>query len=188
MKKIFIICICLCVYSSLQGQVRLKNSGGFSAGIVPGGSKMYFGLPWDFSPNREVSTIYQFFYARQVQKMIRIGVYAELERVRFTDQSGSNTHSFGRRNIGINGLVQFPQKPLHIQAGAYLGYGYLKANNWTNLTGFDYGGIVGPAYEKGNIGAAIQLHTGYAHYKSSGTPSEVKLYNPKILFKIYYRF
>ena len=75
-----------------------------------------------------------------------------------------------------------------MQLGGYAGYGFLTANNWDRLNGFDIGLIVGPAYEKGHMGTAVHLQSGHAWYASSGTPSGVMLYNPKILLKVYYRF
>lgn len=189
MKKLFIFCVfCMLSLNFLYSQSQSKNLIGFSSGIVPGMMDMYFGQPWDFSPNRELSPVIQFFYARQLHKIVRLGAYVEMEKVKFSDQTGTDRHSFRRNNIGINGLLQFPQKPLHLQIGGYIGYGYLRADNWDDLTGLDFGGMGGPAYEKGKFGLAAHLQTGYANYESSGTPKQVKLYNPKVLLKFYYKF
>jgi hypothetical protein len=189
MKKLFIFCfLCLLTSKLLFGQEQPKNIIGVSAGFTPSINGMYFGMPWDFYPNRELSPLCQFFYARQVLPSVRIGGYIELEKVKFSDQTGADIHSFRRNNIGLNCLWQYPKTALHMQLGGYLGYGYLRANNWTDLTGIDYGGIVGPAYEKGKYGIAAHLQSGYGGYKSSGTPKDVKLYSPKILLKFYRRF
>lgn len=189
MKKLFVFGICcLLTLNFLYSQEQSKNLVGFSAGVVPGMMDMYFGLPWDFSPNRELSPVVQVFYARQLHKIVRLGTYIEMEKVKFSDQTGANLHSFRRNNIGINGLVRFPQTSLHVQLGGYIGYGYLRADNWDDLKGLDFGGMGGPAWEKGKLGLAAHLQTGYANYESSGTPKQVKLYNPKILLKFYYKF
>lgn len=172
----------------LYSQQSNKNVIGVSLGIVPAMMDMYFGMPWDFYPNRELSPVTQLFYGRQLISTIRIGAYIEMEKVKFTDQTGSNPHSFRRNNIGLNCIWQFPKTALHLQLGGYAGYGYLRANNWNDLTGLDMGGILGPAYEKEKLGVSVHLQSGYAGYKSSGTPESVKLYNPKILLKGYFKF
>lgn len=190
MKKILIFCmLCWLTIGFMQGQEKqAKNIFGVSAGIAPAILEMYFGEPFDFYPNRELSPLCQLFYARQIHPLFRIGAYLELEKVRFSDQTGTDFHSFRRNNMGLNGLLQFPKKPLHMQLGGYVGYGYLRANNWNDLTGLDLGGFAGPAYEKGKIGYALHFQTGYANYTASGTPSKVILYNPKILIKVYRKF
>lgn len=189
MKKLFFFCfLCLLTSKILFSQEQQKNIIGVSAGIVPSINGMYFGMPWDFYPNRELSPLCQLFYARQVLPFIRFGAYIELEKVKFSDQTGTDIHSFRRNNIGLNCLLQYPKTALHMQLGGYLGYGYLRADHWTDLTGIDYGGIVGSAYEKGNYGIAVHVQSGYGGYKSSGTPKDVKLYSPKILLKFYHRF
>ena len=69
MKKLIIFCVLILFpYFLISGQyLPKKNILGISAGIVPAVMDMYFGMPWDFYPNRELSPIYQFFYAHQVR-------------------------------------------------------------------------------------------------------------------------
>lgn len=165
-----------------------KNSLGISLGVTPSINDMYFGEPWDFYPNREISPVYNVFYMHRLITFVRAGIYAEHEKVRFSDQSGANLHSFRRNNIGLIVIAHFPEKPFHLQIGGYLGYGYLRADNWTDLYGFDAGGLFGPAYEKNKLGIALHIQSGYGGYTSDGTPEEVKLYNPRLLLKGYLRF
>jgi hypothetical protein len=77
---------------------------------------------------------------------------------------------------------------LHMELGGYIGFGMLQADNWDNLTGFDFGMIAGHAYEKGHCGVSLQVHSGYAPYNSKGTPSRLLLFNPKFMLKGYYCF
>jgi hypothetical protein len=189
MNKILLLSFLLLISRSiLFSQEQSKNLIGVSAGIVPGQTNMYFGDPWDFWPNREQSPIYQLFYARQLSDFFRVGTYLEFETVKFSTSPDYTVHSFSRSNFGFNWLGQYPKTALHMQLGAYAGYGFLTADKWDNLNGFDIGLMVGPAYEKGHFGVATHLHSGHAWYSSSGTPSGVMLYNPKILLKVYYKF
>ncbi len=189
MKKILVLCLsCLLASSLAFSQEQPKNLIGISAGIVPGQMNMYFGDPWDFWPNRENSPIYQLFYARQLRDAFRVGTYLEYETVNFSTSPDYTIRSFNRSNFGFNWLGQYPKTALQMQLGGYVGYGFLTANNWDKLSGFDLGVLIGPAYEKGPIGVALHLQGGHAWYSSSGTPKGVMLYNPKILFKVYFRF
>jgi hypothetical protein len=189
MKKMIILSVlCFLTTTSLFSQDRPKNIIGVSAGIVPGIMDFYFDMPFNFWPKRELSPIYQVFYARQVLEFFRIGAYLELEKAKFSGTSDGLTHSFGRTNIGLNWLGQYPKTAFHLQLGGYFGYGYLKADNWNNPKGIDLGVIMGPAYEKNNIGVAVHMHGGHAWYKSSGTPQGVMIYTPKVLFKVYRKF
>ncbi len=189
MKTIMTFCVfCLMTASFLFGQEKPKNLVGISYGIVPAVGQMYFGSPYDIWPKRDQSNVYQIFYSRQVYSAIRIGAYIEYERVRFTANPSPVIHNILRRNIGVNLLGQFPQTPLHVQLGGYLGGGSLNADQWSKLTGIDFGFIAGPAYEKGQYGIALHVQTGFANYTSTGTPADVKLFNPKIMFKFYYLF
>lgn len=189
MKTIIFCCILfLTTGSLLVGQSQPKNILGVSTGIVPAVNDMYFGSPYNFWPKRALSNIYQVFYARQIFSTVRIGAYFEYERVKFKAEPDPQIHNVLRHNIGVNALGQFPKTPLHMQLGGYLGFGSLNADQWDKLTGVDFGFIAGPAYEKNHCGAAIHVQTGYAGYTSSGIPEEVKLYNPKILLKLYYLF
>jgi hypothetical protein len=189
MKKILIFCLFLFVANHfLFSQETPKNIIGISAGIVPGTMDMYFDMPFNFWPNREQSPIYQIFYARQLLEYFRIGAYVEYEKVNFSDNESSEIHNFKRSNIGINWLGQYPKTPFHAQLGGYYGYGSIKSGGWDNLTGTDYGIMVGPAYEKGKMGVALHAQLGHAWYKSDGTPIGVMLYTPKYLLKVYYKF
>lgn len=188
MKKIKVICVLYFLVSSvLYCQDQAKNIFGLSAGIAPGMGDMYFDMPFNFWPNRELSPICQVFYARQLTESFRIGSYLEYEKINFTDNVVNDIKNFKRYNLGLNWLGQYPKTSLHLQLGGYFGYGFLRAQNWDNLTGIDLGLIVGPAYERNKFGIALHLHGGYAWYKSSGTPIGVMLYNPKILLKVYYK-
>ncbi|MEI8049752.1 MAG: hypothetical protein WCI92_20440 [Bacteroidota bacterium] len=145
-------------------------------------------MPPNFWPNRQQSPIYLRVYARQGYDFFRIGAYHEYEEVKFSDNESSEIRSFTRSNIGLNWLGQFPKTPFHFQLGGYFGYGFLKATNWSNLKGTDYGMLAGPAFEKGKMGVALHVQYGHAWYKSTGTPIGVMLYTPKYLLKVYYKF
>lgn len=189
MKKIKVICILYFLASgALFCQDQAKNIFGLSAGIAPGVMDMYFDMPFNFWPNRELSPIYNVFYARQVTEFFRIGSYAEYEKAKFSDNTSEDIYSFNRYNLGLYWLGQFPKTALHLQLGGYFGYGFLQADNWDNLKGADYGFIAGPAYERDKLGIAVHVHQGHAWYESTGTPIGVMLYTPKYMLKIYYKF
>ncbi len=191
MKKIIAFCmLCLMTSGLLFGQEpeQPKNVIGISYGLVPTAGDMFFGSPWNFWPYRYQSPVYQLFYDRQVRRAIKIGGYFEYERVKFTAAPTYDVHSFKRFNLGVSALGQFPKTPLHMEAGGYLGLGLLNAQNWNNLSGIDFGLIAGPAFEKGPYGVAFHVQYGHANYNSSGTPGQVRLYNPKFMLKVYYRF
>ena len=148
---------------------------------------MYFDDPFNFWPNRELSPVANIFYARQVTESFRIGSFFEWEQVNFTDVYSPEKRNFQRFNFGFNWLGQFPKTKLHLQLGGYFGYGILKATNWDDPKGVDLGLIAGPAFETDHLGLALHLQGGHAWYESTGSPSGVMLYTPKILLKIYYK-
>jgi hypothetical protein len=189
MKKIILVYVLSFLATTyMYSQDQPKNIIGVSAGIVPGIMDLYFDMPFNFWPKRELSPIYQLFYARQVREAFRIGGYLEYEKAKFSGDSDGLIHSFRRTNVGLNWLGQFPKTAFHLQLGGYFGYGFVKADNWTDLKGIDLGLIMGPAYEKKNMGVAVHMHGGHAWYNSTGIPTGVMLYTPKVLFKIYRKF
>jgi hypothetical protein len=187
MKRLILLIFCISTPVLLSGQDQYKNIFGVSGGVAPAYMNMYFDNPFNFFPNREIGPVAQIFYTRQVRESFRIGSYIEFEKVRFSDNLSTAIKSFRRYNIGVNWLGQFPKTQLHLQLGGYAGYGFLRANGWDNLNGFDLGLIAGPAFEKEHTGIALHVHSGYAWYESKGTPHGVMLYTPKILLKIYYK-
>jgi hypothetical protein len=191
-KPIFLTLLCWFAFSPfIMGQSSsARNIAGFGVAFIPSLEHgIYFDDPWDFFPNREPSYMVQASYARQLNQSFRTGLYVEYERIRFTDnQNNNDVRSFKRYNLGLDWIGQYPSTALHMQLGGYMGCGFLMANNWDNLFGFDFGLIAGPAYETGHIGISAQVRSGFASYSSSGIPSGVLLYCPKILFKVYYRF
>lgn len=192
MKKLFLFTLlCWSGFNlSLVGQTSpARNNVGFGVGYIhPLVEGIYFDDPWDFWPNRKPSYMIQASYARQLNQSFRTGIYVEFERIRFSTGTDDPNASFRRYNLGIDWIGQFPSTPLHMQLGGYMGFGFLMADDWDNLTGFDFGLIAGPAYEKGHFGISAQVRSGYAPYNSSGTHSGVLLFNPKFLIKLYYRF
>jgi hypothetical protein len=190
-KLVFLIFLCLYGFSlSLLGQTRaVRNNVGFGIAYIPPLVEgIYFDDPWDFWPNREPSMMLQVSYARQVNQSVRTGIYLEYEKIRFSTGTVDTNARFRRYNMGLDWIGQFPTTALHMQLGGYIGFGYLMAHGWDNLTGFDFGMIAGPAYETEHIGISAQVRSGYAPYNSSGTPSGVLLFNPKFLLKVYYKF
>lgn len=186
MKKIRTICFLLYFTTcSVFGQDQAKNIFGASAGFAPAIMDMYFDIPFNFWPDRELSPVYHLFYARQVRESFRIGSYVEYEKINFSTESDNTIYNFKRYNIGLNWLGQFPKTALHAQLGGYLGYGFLGANNWDRLSGFDMGIMMGPAFELKKFGIAIHVQSGHAWYESDGSPSGVMLYTPKFMFKTY---
>src|SRR5665647_1466131 len=135
MKKIGVICILYFLASgALFCQDQAKNIFGLSAGIAPGVMDMYFDMPFNFWPDRELSPIYNVFYARQLTESFRIGSYLEYEKVNFSDNVNTGIFNFKRYNIGLNWLGQYPKTSLHMQLGGYFGYGFLRAQSWDNLS------------------------------------------------------
>jgi hypothetical protein len=192
MKRIMglISILWFCINLSGYGQDKdTKNLAGFSVEYFPYLSNgIYFNDPFDFFPNSEPSYMYQVLYARQLTESFRVGTYLETGSNNFTDQSNTGKRSFRRNSVGFNWLGQYPKTKLHFQLGGYFGYAMIKANNWDNLQGVDFGLITGPAFETRHLGAAIHLQAGFSPYKSTGTPEGILLYTPRILFKIYGRF
>jgi len=192
MKKIrrYLVFLLLFVFYTATAQQQIhRNIAGFSVEYFPTMSEgMYFDDPFDFWPKNEPAFMYQLFYMRQVTESFRIGGYVETGPNKFSDQSGIGVRSFWRNTMGINWMGQFPKTPLHLQLGGYFGYGMIKATNWTNLKGADFGLISGPAYETNRIGVALHLEAGFSPYKSPGTPQGILLYTPRVLLKIYGKF
>ena len=176
--------------SSLMGQSgQALNNVGFGIGYIPPLVEgIYFDDPWDFWPNREPSYMLQVSYARQLNQSFRTGIYLEYEKINFSTGTVDTNARFKRYNLGVDWIGQFPSTPFHMQLGGYMGFGFLMANDWDNLTGYDFGLIAGPAYEAVHFGISAQVRSGYAPYNSSGTPSGVLLFNPKFILKCYYRF
>ena len=175
-----------CIYC--QGQEKPKNIFGVSAGLVPAYSNMFLDEPFNSWSKREAGPVYHIFYARQVRESFRVGSYYEYEQARFTDTETGNLFGFDRYNIGVDWIGHFPISVIQLQLGGYMGFGFLKAQAWDRPWGYDLGLIAGPAWEGEKVGVALHVHAGHAWYESSGSPSGVMLYNPKILLKLHYRF
>jgi hypothetical protein len=177
----FCILMALNVFSQVNEQ---KNILGIGAGYCPS-RLIWIGNPLNVWADINSSPIIQLFYQRQVLKSVRLGGYIEYENATFTDTKDKAT----RYDIGLNWTAQYPDTPLHLQLGGYFGYGFVKADIWDqSLGGIDYGIMVGPAYEKNNLGVALHVQSGYSYYTSSGTPDEVSYSKIRILAKVYYKF
>ena len=172
----------------MLAQGQLKNVFGLSIGITPGIADLYLGNPLDIWPSHNTGPVYHIFYSVQITETFRIGPYYEYEQARYSESGSEGVYGFDRYSPGINWLGQVPRSALHVEFGGYLGYGLLKARNWDRLKGFEYGLMAGPALDLKRFGAAIHIETGHGRYKSSGSPSSVLLFNPKILLKVYYKF
>jgi len=168
----------------IQGQEN-KNIFGIGVGISPTYEKaVWIGNPINMWVTKNSSPVVQFFYARQMLEAVRFGSYFEYEKATL---ESTNTKA-SRYNVGLNWLAQYPNTAFHAQLGGYVGYGYVTSTDWDPLFGSDIGIMVGPAYEKDNIGISLHLQYGKAFYTSAGTPDEVGLAIPKILLKVYYKF
>jgi hypothetical protein len=188
--KSWILCIlCLLLTSNIfaQGQER-ENIIGFGAGISPEyKSSIWIGDPANVWATKKSSPVFQFFYARQVREDVRLGVYFEYESATF-EVYNSDDSKASRYNFGVNWIALYPNNALHMQLGGYIGYGSIKSDNWDqSVSGTDIGIMVGPAYEKDNLGIALHVQYGKGYYTSSGIPDEVGLSLPRILLKIYYK-
>ena len=110
MKKVKVIfCLFFIISCALSGQNQAKNILGVSAGIVPAVMDMYFDMPFNFWPDRELSPVYHVFYSRQVAESFRVSSFLEYEKVHFSDNVKTGNFSFNRYNIGLNWLGQFPK-------------------------------------------------------------------------------
>lgn len=187
-KNLMLYALFFFLGSYCQGQVTSKNIFGVSAGLVPAYSNMFLDEPFNSWSERETGPLYHIFYARQVRESFRIGSYYEYEQAKFRDSESGSTFGFDRYNIGIDWLGHFNISVIQLQMGGYMGFGFLKAQTWDRPWGYDLGLIAGPAWEHEKIGLALHVNSGYAFYHSSGSPSGVMLYSPKILLKAYYRF
>lgn len=188
MKKIFYLLIltALCNFFTSQAQDDGgKNLVGISVGIIPPWLNMYFGNPFDFWPNRELSMHYQFSYARQFGQSSWFGPYLEFEKIRFSDRVNPAKLGFRRYSAGISWFGHYPQTMLHWQLGGYSSGGMLKADNWENLFGVDVGIITGPAFETKHLGITAHFQIGHGWFFSDGSPEIVMLYNPRFLLKVY---
>jgi hypothetical protein len=163
-----------------------KNIVGLGAGISPTYEySVWIGNPINLWLTKNTSPVFQLFYARQMLQGVRLGSYLEYEYATFE----STDNKASRFNIGLNWIAQYPNTAFHAQLGGYAGYGFITASDWDQpLIGSDIGIMIGPAYEKDNIGIALHLQYGKAYYTSSGTPDEVGLAIPKLLLKVYYKF
>jgi len=188
--RILFICLFCAFQIAVDAQINTKvNSIGFGVACIPPYKKgLYFGQPWDFHPNRELSFFIQGNYHRAFSHAFHAGTYMEFEKVCFSVEGIDSVKSFRRFNLGIELLGKFPAKPLHLQVGAFLGGGILRANHWDDLKGVDFGLFAGPAWEYKNIGFSAQLRSGYASYKSDGTPAKVRIYTPKLQLRMYLLF
>lgn len=110
-KYMFLHVFCFIITRFVSAQELPKNIVGISAGIVPATMDMYFDKPFNIWPDRELSPIYQLFYARQVREAFRIGSYIEYEEAKFSVNPLLGIRSFTRLNIGMNWLGQFPKQP-----------------------------------------------------------------------------
>jgi len=187
-KKIGVLCI-LCVMLTMnlfaQGQDK-KNIIGFGAGFSPSYDyDVWVGDPAYIWITRNPGPVIQTYYARQVRDALRLGVYLEYEHTTF--KSFDNKAS--RFNIGFNWLSQYPNTAFHAQLGGYIGLGSVIASEWDKaLNGTDMGIMIGPAYEKDNIGIALHMQYGKGYYKTSGTDIEVGMAIARFLLKVYYKF
>lgn len=189
MKTIKVISILFFIGSAqLFSQDLIKNNAGISFGLVPPVTDMYFDDPLNTWPDRVTSPVIYGFYSRQVRDGLRFGTYIDYEKVNFTGIVGTNISSLSNYNLGLTWLSQYPKTAVHLQVGGYLGMGLISARDWDTQKGFEYGMMIGPAYEMRKLGFAIHLHYGRAWYESKGFPLGVMLYDPKILIKAYYRF
>jgi len=191
-NKIAILTIALLLGTSIALQAQEKGSrniAGFGVNMVPSmGNGLYFGDPFDFFPTNEMSVFPRIFYARQLNESLRLGCYIETGKNKFSEKDSDEIHSFNRSLVGIDWLAKYPATKLHMQLGGYFGAGMIKADNWDNLKGIDFGLLAGPAFESGPIGIAVQLKAGFAPFYSDGSPEVVLMYTPGVLFKIYGRF
>lgn len=194
MKTIVVIgamCLIFNAIHPIQAQNESKkNIAGFGSTYVPYLKHgMYFDDPFDFFPNQEPSVFIRLFYARKLNETLRLGSYLEAAAMNeFTDQSGDSPHSFSKQTIGIDWVSRYPETKLHLELGGYFGYSFLKANNWANLKGIDFGMLAGPAYETKHFGVSVMIKAGFAPYFSSGTPEGILLYAPGMLFQVYGKF
>lgn len=144
-------------------------------------------MPFDFWPDREPGPVFNIFYGRNLNDLIRVGSFFEFEKVKFSYINSPEISSGSCFNVCLNWLALYPKTPLHAQAGGYVGYGFMNGEGWDNLKGPMYGIILGPAYELDKIGIAVHVQVGRAWYESTGTPLGVMTYTPKFLLKVYYK-
>lgn len=178
------------VFSNAQAQDNnYRNMAGFGITMTPFmNAGLYFDEPWVFWPDNEPSIFPRLFYARQLNETLRLGIYLEHGKNKFSDNNRNEVHSFSRNVIGIDWLARYPATKLHLQLGGYFGAGIISAQNWDNLKGIDFGLLAGPGYESGRIGASVQIKAGFAPFFSDGTPNTVLMHTPGALIKIYGKF
>jgi hypothetical protein len=163
-----------------------KNIVGIGAGMSPTYEfSVWIGNPANIWVTKNSGMVLDLFYARQVREGIRLGTYLEYESAKYEQSFGDVT----RFNFGCNFISQYPNTPIHLQFGGFVGYGFLSASNWDqSLSGSDVGIMVGPAYENEIIGIAFHVQYGKAYYTSGGAPDEVGFAIPRFLVKVYYIF
>ena len=166
-----------------------KNIIGFGAGISPGKDYcIYLGDPVDEWASKNVSPVFQVFYARQALPAIKLGGYFEYEHTTVNNLYNFDDTKASRFSMGLNWLAQYPNKAFHAQLGGYIGCGSIIASKWDKaLNGIDFGIMIGPAYEKDNIGIALHIQSGLGWYGSSDL-DDLILLMPKILLKVYHKF
>jgi len=191
MQKRYLILILLCFplqqFVSAQ-EKQLQNMAGMGVTFqIPLSPGMYLDDPFNIWPDQEPSYITRLFYARMLSPVLSLGAYAELGRIKFSHQT-EEIRSYRRMVAGLEWLARYPQKPLHMQLGGYAGYALIRADNWDDLHGADFGMLAGPAYEKKHFGVAAQVKAGVSPFKSSGTPEGLLLFAPGVILKMYARF
>ncbi|MBK7029725.1 MAG: hypothetical protein IPH45_11140 [Bacteroidales bacterium] len=192
MKRVFsfwIFCILyISVLPTFAQNKDAKNIVGFGMCYIPSMEHgMYFDSPFDIWPDQEPSGFGRIFYARQLSDAFRLGAYCEYGRSRFS-VDGGEVRSYRRTLGGLDWLVQYPHTPLHLQLGGYFGFGRIKADNWNNLKGADFGMLAGPAYDFRHFGVSVQMKAGFAPFGATGTPEGVLMYAPGVLVKLYGKF
>lgn len=193
MKNLFILVVALFTTTASVSAFAQANDNQNMAGIgvtfTPYmNAGLYFDEPWVFWPDNEPSIFPRLFYARKLNETLRLGIYLEYGKNKFSDNNRDEVHSFSRNVIGIDWLAKYPASKLHLQLGGYFGAGMITADNWDNLKGIDFGLLAGPAFESGHIGASLQVKAGFAPFFSDGTPNTVLMHTPGILFKVYGMF
>lgn len=190
MKNLSVLVVVLslmtsCMSTSAQTNDN-RNLAGTGITFTPYmGAGLYFDEPSSFWPDNEPSIFTRLFYARRLNETLRLGIYLEHGKNRFSDNNRDEVYSFRRNVIGIDWLAKYPATKLHMQAGGYFGAGLIKADNWDNLKGIDFGLLAGPAFESGHIGVAVQVKAGFAPFFADGVPNTVLMHTPGVLFRVY---
>lgn len=177
-------------YTQDTGENRHSVGLGVGSGIPwEDGSYIDFGnyTSW---PDNHLTTVFSLFYDYRINPYLTAGAHIDLETGK-ADVSYpiSEETSTTRLALGLHWLAMYPNQRLQAQLGGYFNYGTLMADDFDNTPGgFEYGIIAGPAFKMKQYTLALHMMPGFSYLFTSGSPSAVLIFYPRVMLKCSYTF